>query len=771
MIELRTLGTLDLRRRDGPELLSVLSQPKRAALLCYLALARPRGFHKRDRLLPLFWPEADAEHARASLRQAIHRLRDSLGEAVIRSRGDEDLGLDGSLLWCDAVAFEEALDADEAERALGLYDGELLPGLHVQEAAEFDRWLEAERTRLRERAVRGAWSLAQAREREGDAARAAEWGRRALALAPADEVLLRGYMELSARVGDPGGAENAYQGYARLLREEFDLTPTAEVRALAEEIRNRPPGRIALASPRPPVAALPRRAVEKTTSPALVARAPRRPMHRYLWPTLAAVVVLVAGGFAVRAWHARRAVLRVEAHSIAVLPLIDLGPGQGQGAFADGVTAELIDQLGRIPGLRVPGPTASFYFKGRADSLPLDEIARRFRAAYILEGTVLRQDSQVRAAVRLTRAATGRQLWQQDYTTAGEDEVALQRQIARYVAGTFALRAPDIPARLPAKLEAYDLYLQGLFAWRNAPFDPNSVTSQQAAAAEFFRKAIALDPAFAHARAGLAEAHYRAGDFPQAKAEAVRALALDSTLALAHHALAASLGFGDWRWGEAERALERGMRLTPASAQLHMARAGLRFVLGRKSEAYLDYRRALTLDPLLLEYQLAWADALTRVGWYREAFAVLDSLPGPVADSRLVHRQAAVAAGLREQALALARADGDEELVTVLEGNAPAVIALASRTRTPCHGSYLLWLFIMHHQNRPGARNGDDAASRAAELRQVSAAHDTLQLACLEFGVKLHGSWVAFSMRSHTSDSLRAHPRFRALMRQVGLPD
>ncbi len=230
MIDLRTLGTLDLRVRDGPELLSVLSQPKRTALLCYLALAEPRGFHRRDTLLALFWPEADAEHAHASLRQAVRFLRRSLGEDVIHSRGDDDLALGEGVLRCDAVDFQEALAAGEPERALALYRGDLLPGFYVEGAPDFERWLEAERTRLRERA--------------GDAAGAAEWARAALALAP-DDAGVRRLMQTLERLGDREGALAAYDAWARRLRAEYEIEPSAEARALAEEIRARgaAPGR------------------------------------------------------------------------------------------------------------------------------------------------------------------------------------------------------------------------------------------------------------------------------------------------------------------------------------------------------------------------------------------------------------------------------------------------------------------------------------------------------------------------------------------------
>src|SRR5512133_3708423 len=109
MIQLRVFGALELTQEGGAQVLSILSQPKRAALLCYLALSR--GLRRRDELLALFWPEQDTEHARAALRQSIYFLRRSLGEDVIVARGDEDLGVDHSLLWCDAVAFEERLEA------------------------------------------------------------------------------------------------------------------------------------------------------------------------------------------------------------------------------------------------------------------------------------------------------------------------------------------------------------------------------------------------------------------------------------------------------------------------------------------------------------------------------------------------------------------------------------------------------------------------------------------------------------------------------------
>src|SRR3954463_3412836 len=110
MIELRLLGGAELRMDDGADPAALLAHPKRFALLAYLAACRPFGFHQRDALVGLLWPELDQEHARAALRQTLHRLRQSVGKQVIVTRGDEVIGVDASLLWCDVRAFDEAVE-------------------------------------------------------------------------------------------------------------------------------------------------------------------------------------------------------------------------------------------------------------------------------------------------------------------------------------------------------------------------------------------------------------------------------------------------------------------------------------------------------------------------------------------------------------------------------------------------------------------------------------------------------------------------------------
>src|SRR3989442_3742967 len=121
MIELRMLGRLSLTGDDGLEVRGLLGQPRRLALLAYLAAASPQGFHRRDTLLALFWPELDQEHARAALRQALHVVRDALGGDAVTSRGDEEIGLGFGPASCDLAAFQPTLRIGQLEAALELH--------------------------------------------------------------------------------------------------------------------------------------------------------------------------------------------------------------------------------------------------------------------------------------------------------------------------------------------------------------------------------------------------------------------------------------------------------------------------------------------------------------------------------------------------------------------------------------------------------------------------------------------------------------------------
>jgi DNA-binding SARP family transcriptional activator len=239
VIEMLTLGDIDLRGVEGDQPQSLLRQPKRFALLAYLALSRPRRFHRRATLLALFWPELDAERARAALRQAVHVLRRLLGERVLVSLGDEELGLDPSAIRCDATAFEAAIAAGRIQEGLELYEGPLLPGFFAADAPGFERWLEDERARLRTLAVGAARQLSTAAEAAGDLESAICWARLAVHHAEHDECSYRRLIALLGRAGDRAGALAAYLQLSRRLSHDFGCTPSPETQELIEAVRTR----------------------------------------------------------------------------------------------------------------------------------------------------------------------------------------------------------------------------------------------------------------------------------------------------------------------------------------------------------------------------------------------------------------------------------------------------------------------------------------------------------------------------------------------------
>jgi len=238
-LSLRVLGGLEIAGPDGAD--GLLTQPKRAALLIYLAIARPTGFHRRDRIVSLFWPEHDQEHARAALRKALYAIRQVVAEDVIMSRGDEEIGV-SSLVWCDAPEFLAEASRERFARALELYRGDLLAGFFA-DAPGFERWAEDERAHYRDVAGSCAWSLAERYATSADLTSATRWARRAVNLAPTDERRLRKALSLLQRAGDRAGAVRLFEDFARRLRDELDVEPSPETMALIKQIRGGQPSR------------------------------------------------------------------------------------------------------------------------------------------------------------------------------------------------------------------------------------------------------------------------------------------------------------------------------------------------------------------------------------------------------------------------------------------------------------------------------------------------------------------------------------------------
>ena len=446
MIELHTLGVLDLRAAKGREVLAVLQQPKRLGILAYLAADPPRRFHRRDSLLALFWPDFDEGHARAALRRSLHFLRSALGPDVLAGRGDEEIGVPEELLWCDATALDRSLQAGDPERAMSLYRGPFLDGLHVEGAAsEFQDWLDRERHRLRRQAAGAATLLMERAEREGRAADAARWARGALDLMPDDESALRRLLALLDRAGDRPAAIQAYEDFARRMAQDLELEPAPETRALADSIRAR------------------------------------------------------AGAGAGSAGSAG---------TIAVLPFAIRGD-QRFAYLGEGMVDLLATKLDGAGAIRAVDPRALLHFLARSSLSPADAVgpaggraaAEHFGAGHYLLGSVVEAGGKLQATASLYRGDGAAAASARASVDSESDLFDLVDEIVRQLLASQKIapgtRLGRIAALTTGSLDALRAYLQGERELRGGRYFD---------ALERFQAAVDADPSFALAYYRLAAA-------------------------------------------------------------------------------------------------------------------------------------------------------------------------------------------------------------------------------------------------------------------------
>jgi DNA-binding SARP family transcriptional activator/TolB-like protein len=474
MIELRTLGTLDLRDETGREIQRVLAQPKRLALLVYLALTHTT--HRRDELLALFWPDHDDKHARLALRQAVHFLRATLGTAVVANRSGEDVALGEGLVRCDATEFERALDNGKLAHAIDLYGGDFLPGFHVDDvSSDLEEWLDRQRQRFRASASRAAWALSEKAEAENNRVDAGYRARQAIEFAPDDEAGLRRLVSLLDRLGDRNGALRAYAEFARRLRMEFDVEPAAETRQLLEAVRSSE----AISS----VSKVFTGDVSPNAQPAAsrdligerVAR-PKPARRRKHWRVPAVILFALLFGAVATVWLRRSRV--TEPRTIAIGVIQNQGGGASE-ETARALTGLLATNLARVQGLSVISDTRLFEVLGQLGAKELTqqsfaEAARRAGAAELVEGVLYsRSSGALRLDLRRVNAIDGAVL--QTYAVDGANAFELADHVTVKIAEGFALTTPgtSFPSAAGRTLVARRFYEEGLRAfsrgeWRAA---------------------------------------------------------------------------------------------------------------------------------------------------------------------------------------------------------------------------------------------------------------------------------------------------------------
>ena len=760
MIELRTLGALEAISADGIPLRSVLAQPRRMALLSYLALASPRGFHRRDTLFALFWPEHDTEHARHALRQSIYFLRQALGATAIIARGDEELAVAPDQLRCDAVEFERAIDEGRLETGLALYRGDLLPGFHISEAPDFEGWLEQERARLRGRARDAWWALADARERDADAAGAAGAGHRAAALAPTDEAAICRLVLLLDRLGDRTGAVRAYEAFARQLEQEYELLPSEQTRSLVAAIR----ARTTSATARPEPERTAPRWSEESVAPPERSRPPGRPQ---LIVGLLVGCALIAGS-----WFALRGPAVSGAgggagelpRSIAVLPFLNIGGDSAGDYFSDGVTEEILHALTQLPDLRVAARTSAFRFKGKA--VDVRDVGRQLGVEAVLEGSIQRKGEAVRITVQLIDTRNGYHLWSGKFDRSIADLFVVEDEISRTIADTLkvSLSLAARPVSGTGDATAHDLYFRGLslLAQRGASL-PQSIAN--------FERALASDSTFAPAWAALAAANELLPAFylstyaealPKAERAARRALALDSTLGPAY-AVLANIHRDRLEWADAERSYHRALALAPNDPETVQQYGQFLFWSGQHERAVRWLERARRLDPLAPIPPATCGTALMFVHQYdsaasmhRLASELGPSLPLPYMWLMWTELNAKRYDSAQQAARRGAQAAGVEPAVydALIRGVADPARRLAALTLLASIPDTAPWNLNAAYRMNWLILLGDTAAA----LRAVEA-------------LKTHATlFSVLNLWNPALDPIREHPRFRSTLEQLGLP-
>jgi TolB-like protein/Tfp pilus assembly protein PilF/DNA-binding winged helix-turn-helix (wHTH) protein len=344
----------------------------------------------------------------------------------------------------------------------------------------------------------------------------------------------------------------------------------------------------------------------EAASPPLVATVPSR-ASRWRVPLLLMVtaVPLVLAGFVF--WKLTRpSAAPAKIRSIAVLPLKNLSSDPEQEYFSEGLTDELITRLASLEGLKVISRTSSLQYKD--SNKPLPQIAKELKVDAVVEGSVLRSGDRVRITAQLIESSSDRHLWAQSYERPQRDIFALQNEVTRDIANNILITLePADRARLAKSRTldpvAHETYLRGRHAWSKRRVE------EMKAAAAYFEQAIARDPEYALAYAGLADCYALLGGYssspqeefmPKARAAATKAVQLDPSLSEAHQSLALIAQNYDIDWTTAEKEYRRAIELDPNNATAHHWYGEFLSFEGRFPEALEQIERARELDPFSL---------------------------------------------------------------------------------------------------------------------------------------------------------------------------
>jgi serine/threonine-protein kinase len=458
-----------------------------------------------------------------------------------------------------------------------------------------------------------------------------------------------------------------------------------------------------------------------------------------------------------------------DARAIAVLPFVNASRDPDDEYLSDGVTEELITALAQVEGLHVASRTSTFAYRGR----PVDvrTIGTELDVAYVLEGMVRRSGTQLRISAQLSNALDARLIWSARYDREAMDVLALQDEIARTIVATLRSTmlgdlGDPLPRRYTENPRAYHLYLRGRHAW-NRRTREGTVEG-----IGYFEQAIAEDPAYALAYTGLADCYAIQIDYrgvpvkegmERAKAEALRAIALDGSLAEAYTSLAWVTFIYEWDWAAAEQHFRRAIELNPRYATAHQWYAWLLLALGRTEEALLQGRLAVELDPASVSIRRS-------LGW------ALHSARQPEAAIAYLRRTLALDPVAEETHRVLGLAYLQKGLWADAQAAFEQAIALAPATAYSLAGLGATHALAGRHSDARGVLEQLEARRREGYVSPVAFAmvHAALGDAdrtfeWLERSWQERRGWLVYLRTEPLLDRLRGDPRFEGWLRRMGL--
>jgi TolB-like protein/DNA-binding winged helix-turn-helix (wHTH) protein/Tfp pilus assembly protein PilF len=517
--------------------------------------------------------------------------------------------------------------------------------------------------------------------------------------------------------------------------------------------------------------AAPLSAVTAAADPAFPSNGPTTPKRLSMsvewktWASALLILVAVLSSWRFYFWHHPAPVIR----SLAVLPLENLSSDASQDYFADGMTDELISDLGQISALRVISRTSVMRYK-RARK-PLPQIARELNVDAVVEGTVLRSGEQVRITAQLIEASTDKHLWSQSYQGELRDTLALQSEVARAIADQIQINVnPQEQAALKnvkaINPQAYQSFLKGRFFWNKRTADGLKI------ALAYFDQAIEEDPKYAEAYSGLADTYSLLGDWqyaamtpkealPKAKASAIRALELDNALGEAHNSLAFCLDGFDWDIKSAGIEFQRAIALNPGYATAHHWYAWHLSLLGSYDEAIAEMRKAQDLDPLSLIINADLAELLVLAHSYDESIRQSRKTIEMDPNFALAHNQLAQAylqKHMNDEAVA------ELQKAARLSGESPTVMANLARAYVASGKKNEATKILNDLTKKSNA-----TYSHASEIAVIYAALGNSDQAMNWLEKGYEERFNPGVLLRPGLDPLRSDPRFQDLARRVGL--